>query len=66
MTEPATHRAVACNATVRTEYEGSTRADRVARAVVPDNTASMTTQIEGSTVTTETRPRDNRRAAVNC
>ena len=53
MTEPAAHRAVACNATVRTEYEGSTRAERVARAVVPDNTASMTTQAEGATVTTE-------------
>ena len=53
MTEPTGHRAVACGATVRTEYASPTRADRVARAVVPDNTASMTTQVEGPTVTTE-------------
>ena len=49
----ATHSAVATSATVTTEYATPTRAERVARAVGPDNTASMTTQVEAATVTTE-------------
>jgi len=49
----ATHRAVACSATVTTSYATPTRAERVARAVAPDNTASMTTRVEATTVTTE-------------
>ena len=53
MTDATTHRAVACSATVTTEYTTPTRAERVARAVAPDNTASMTTQVESATVTTE-------------
>ncbi|TQQ83856.1 hypothetical protein EGH24_00570 [Halonotius terrestris] len=36
-----------------TEYGTPTRAERVARAVGPDNTASMTTRVESATVTTE-------------
>ncbi|RJX48878.1 KEOPS complex Pcc1-like subunit [Halonotius pteroides] len=36
-----------------TAYATPTRAGRVARAVAPDNTASMTTQVESATVTTE-------------
>jgi hypothetical protein len=53
MTDATTHRAVACSATVTTSYATPTRAERVARAVVPDNTASMTTRVESATVTTE-------------
>lgn len=49
----ATHSAVATSATVTTAYATPTRAERVARAVAPDNTASMTTQVESATVTTE-------------
>ena len=49
----ATHSAAACSATVTTSYATPTRAERVARAVAPDNTASMTTQVESATVTTE-------------
>ena len=49
----ATHRAVACSATVTTSYATPTRAERVARAVAPDNTASMTTRVAEATVTTE-------------
>ena len=53
MTDATTHRAVACSATVTTSYATPTRAERVARAVDPDNTASMTTRVEAATVTTE-------------
>ena len=53
MTDATTHRAVACSATVTTEYATPTRAERVARAVAPDNTPSMTTRVEAATVTTE-------------
>ncbi|MFC7042627.1 KEOPS complex subunit Pcc1 [Halonotius sp. GCM10025705] len=49
----ATHSAVATSATVTIEYATPTRAERVARAVGPDNTASMTTRVESATVTTE-------------
>ena len=49
----ATHSAAACSATVTMSYATPTRAERVARAVAPDNTASMTTQVESATVTTE-------------
>ena len=52
MTED-THTAVACGATVTTDYATSTRAERIARAVAPDNTASMTTQVAAATVRTE-------------
>jgi len=53
MTDATTHCAVACSATVTTSYATPTRAERVARAVAPDNTASMTTRVEATTVTTE-------------
>ncbi len=53
MTDATTHRAVACSATVTTEYATPARAERVARAVAPDNTPSMTTRVEAATVTTE-------------
>ena len=53
MTDATTHCAVACSATVTTSYATPTRAERVARAVAPDNTASMTTRVEEATVTTE-------------
>ena len=53
MTDSPDPRAVACSATVRTEYATPTRAERVAHAVVADNTASMTTRVEEATVTTE-------------
>lgn len=53
MTDAMTHRAVACSATVTTEYATPTRAERVACAVAPDNTPSMTTRVEAATVTTE-------------
>ena len=49
----ATHGAVVTSATVTTSYATPTRAERVARAVAPDNTASMTTRVEAATVTTE-------------
>ena len=49
----ATHSAVATSATVTTTYATPTRAERVARAVAPDNTASMTTGVEAATVTTD-------------
>ena len=52
MTED-THTAVACGATVTTDYATSTRAERIARPVAPDNTASMTTQVAAATVRTE-------------
>jgi len=53
MTESTGQRAVACSATVNTEYAAPARAERVACAVVPDNTASMTTRVEGAAVTTD-------------
>ena len=53
MTDATTHRAVACSATVTTSYATPTRAERVPRAVVPDNTASMTTRVKEATMTTE-------------
>ena len=50
---PSTARAEVCCATVRTDHGTPTRADRVACAVAPDNTASMTTRVDGATVTTD-------------
>ena len=47
------HSAVATSATVTTTYATPTRAERVAHAVAPDNTASMMTGVEAATVTTE-------------
>lgn len=53
MTDIASQTAAACSATVMTAYATPTRAERVARAVAPDNTASMTTRVEAATVTTD-------------
>ena len=52
MTDPT---ATECRATLTRSYERATRAQQVANAVRPDNTASMTTQVEGPTLTTEIR-----------
>lgn len=53
MTDTQNSRADACTATVTTDHDTPVRAGRVARALAPDNTASMTTRVEAATVTTE-------------
>jgi len=53
MTDTHSARAAACTATVTTDHDTPVRAGRVARALAPDNTASMTTQVEGATVRTD-------------
>ncbi|MBX0284875.1 KEOPS complex subunit Pcc1 [Haloarcula salinisoli] len=45
-------------AELETEFGSPDRADRIAAAVRPDNTAEMTTRVEGETVVT-TIERDN-------
>ena len=53
MTDTQNSRADACTATVTTDHDTPVRAGRVARALAPDNTASMTTRTDGATVETD-------------
>jgi tRNA threonylcarbamoyladenosine modification (KEOPS) complex Pcc1 subunit len=45
-------------AELRTDHGSPARAERIAAAVQPDNTADMTTRVEGATVVTEIERED--------
>ena len=53
MTDTQSSRADACTAAVTADHDTPVRAGRVARALAPDNTASMTTRTDGATVQTD-------------